>query len=125
MAGSGPMSGEGDERPRPLLDHAHDGELLPSGDLRPTSVVEYALDADRAESGRSHELVAIGSVDVYRKRVEVFERNRLFWVEFEWQETSFVESELDLAVGELVDTFEPVELVEPVGSLHRRCGMLF
>lgn len=83
------------------------------------------MDADGAEAGGSHELVAIGDVDVDRKCVEVFEGDGLFGVEFEGQEAALVESEFDFAVGEFVDAFEPVELVEAVGALHGGCGMLF
>ena len=83
------------------------------------------MDADGSEARGSHELVAVGDVDVDWERVEVFEGDGLFGVEFEGQETTLIESEFDFAVGISINTFEPVELVEPVGSLHGGCGMLF
>lgn len=119
------MSGECDEWPCPFLDHSHEGEFLPTGYLCAASVLEDALDADGAEPGGSHELVAGCVVYVDGECVEVFECDGLFGIEFQWQETSFVESEFDFVVGEFVDAFEPIELVEPVGSLHRSCGVLF
>ena len=77
------MSGEGDEWPGSFADDAHEGEVLPAGYSTMAPVVEDALDADGSESGGAHELVAGGGVDVDGERVEVFERDRLFGIEFE------------------------------------------